>query len=142
MIDISAKKDVERIAVAEGRIKLKKETIMEIKRGNIKKGNPLVVAEIASLLAIKNTFSTIPHCHQIPITSAKVDFEIKDEEIVCRCEVKAIYKTGVEMEALHGVLIALLTIWDMVKYLEKDDKGNYPTTLIKDVRVLEKIKGE
>ena len=61
---------------------------------------------------------------------------------MCKCEVKAIYKTGVEMEALHGVLIALLTIWDMVKYLEKDDKGNYPATLIKDVRVLEKIKGE
>ena len=130
------------IGDAGGRIKLKEKTIKAIRNNEIKKGEPLKVAETAALLAIKNTPFIIPHCHPIPITYASVDFSIEENEILCRCEVRAKYSTGVEMEALHGVSVALLTIWDMVKYLEKNERGEYDTTLIHDIKVVKKYKGE
>jgi len=71
-----------------------------------------------------------------------IDFDVRENSIICVCEVKAEYKTGVEMEALTGVTVALLTIWDMVKYVEKDEKGQYPETRIINVEVVEKVKGE
>ncbi|RLF45101.1 MAG: cyclic pyranopterin monophosphate synthase MoaC, partial [Thermoplasmata archaeon] len=74
----------------------------------------------------------------LPITHASIEFFIEGNDVVSRCKVKANYKTGVEIEALHGVTIALLTIWDMVKYMEKDEKGQYPSTIIHDIRVIEK----
>ncbi len=142
MVDVSDKEMVERIAIAEGRIKLKEESIKAIKEGRVKKGDVFCVAESAALLAIKNTFLSIPHCHPIPVESASLEFFISGNDVICRCEVKARYKTGVEMEALHGVVIALLTIWDMVKYMEKDERGGYPFTVIHDIKVIEKRKGE
>ncbi len=141
MVDISGKKNVERIAVAEGKIRLSDESIKAIKEKRVKKGDVFAIAEAAALMAIKRTFLAIPHCHPLPITSASVEFFIEGNDVVSRCTVKASYKTGVEMEALHGVAIALLTIWDMVKYMEKDEQGQYPTTLIHDIRVIEKRKG-
>jgi len=141
MVDISGKKNVERIAVAEGKIRLSDESIKAIKEKRVKKGDVFAIAEAAALMAIKRTFLAIPHCHPLPITSASVEFFIEGNDVVSRCTVKASYKTGVEMEALHGVAIALLTIWDMVKYMEKDERGQYPTTLIHDIRVTEKRKG-
>jgi len=140
MIDITEKKDVTRMAKASGAIRLKKETVDQIREGKIKKGDVLEAARISALLAVKKTPEMIPHCHPIPITNIKVDFEILDEEIKVIVEVKAIAKTGVEMEALTGVSAALLTIWDMTKYLEKDEEGQYPDTEITDIRVVEKIK--
>lgn len=142
MVDISEKEDVERVAVAEGRIRLKEESIIAIKEKRVEKGDVFAIAEAAGLMAIKKTFLTIPHCHPIPITSAAIDFSIDENDIIVRCTVKARYKTGVEMEALHGVVIALLTIWDMVKYIEKDGRGKYPITLIHGIRVIEKRKGD
>ncbi len=142
MVDIGNKKDVERIAIAEGKIKLKDATIKAIKNKEIKKGEPFKVAETAALLAIKNTPYVIPHCHPIPITYASVDFSIDGNEITCRCEVKANYSTGVEMEALHGLAVALLTLWDMVKYLEKNENGEYDSTRIYDIKVVKKYKGK
>jgi len=127
-------------AEAYGRIKLKGDTIRAIKKGAVDKGDPLATAQIAAILGVKKTPEIIPLCHQIPITSIKVDFDIRDDSIEAGCRVEADYKTGVEMEALVGVSIALLTIWDMVKYLEKDEKGQYPTTSITEVRVVEKRK--
>ena len=141
MIDVSDKKIVERKAIAEGRLVLKKETVTAIKEGTIKKGDPLPIAEAAALQSIKTTFIQIPHCHPIPITSASVEFSLEDNTVICTASVKADYKTGVEMEALCGVSTALLTVWDMVKYLEKDESGNYPTTEIYGIKVLEKHKG-
>lgn len=140
MIDISEKEVVLRTAIAEGRLTLKKETIDAIKEDRIKKGSPFKIAEAAALLGIKTTFMRIPHCHPIPLTSAKVEFSLEDEMVICKCKVKAKYKTGVEMEALNGVILALLTVWDMVKYLEKDDNGQYPVTMIHDVKIIEKRK--
>lgn len=142
MIDISEKKEVARRAVAEGRIKLKNETIEAIRNRKIEKGEVLETARIAAIMAVKNTSSTIPMCHQIPVTGMDVKFEIGSSEIKAIVEVRSVGKTGVEMEALHGVSIALLTIWDMVKSAEKDETGNYPFTEIRDIRVLEKSKNE
>ena len=141
MIDVSGKEVVHREAEAVGKIGLKVETVGAIKEGKVEKGDPLKVAEVASIQAVKRTPETIPLCHPVPITSVTTEFDLGDDYIEARCRVTADYKTGVEMEALVGVTAALLTVWDMVKYLEKDDEGQYPSTVITGVRVVEKRKG-
>ncbi|MFC1885324.1 cyclic pyranopterin monophosphate synthase MoaC [Thermodesulfobacteriota bacterium] len=141
MIDVGEKKIVKRKAEAAGKIILSKHTIMKIKEGQIKKGDPLPVAEIAAMNAAKQTHILIPHCHQIALDYVNVFFDLSDEiQLEARCTVGAKARTGVEMEALVGVTAALNTIWDMVKYLEKDKNGQYPGTKITDVRVIAKIK--
>lgn len=140
MIDISEKDMVHREAEATGKISLKRETVEAIKAGKVKKGDPLSVAEVASILAVKRTPEAIPLCHPIPITSVKTEFQMGCDHVEATCRVSAEYKTGVEMEALAGVTAALLTIWDMVKYMEKDEKGQYPSTAITGIRVVEKRK--
>ncbi len=142
MIDISDKEEIPRSATAEGKIELTEESIRAIKDDRVKKGDVFQTAEISSVQAVKKTPESIPHCHPIPIEGIDVEFKISEDIIEVRCEVKAVYKTGVEMEALSGVNAALLTIWDMVKYLEKDEEGQYPKTAIKEIKVIEKIKGE
>jgi cyclic pyranopterin phosphate synthase len=141
MIDISDKEVVPRKATATGKIYLKNETIRAIKEGEIKKGDPLTVAEIAAIQAVKNTPDIIPLCHPIPISSVDTRYTIHGDHIEVTCTVTAQYKTGVEMEALTGVSAALLNIWDLIKYLEKDKDGQYPTARITDIAVLEKRKG-
>ncbi len=140
MVDISEKEDVERVAVASGKIKLKDSTVELIKRGSIKKGDVLGCAEIAAILAVKRTPDIIPLCHQIRIESVKVDFTMGDADIKATVSVKSVGKTGVEMDALHGLSVALLTIWDMVKSVEKDETGNYPHTKIEEIKVDKKEK--
>ncbi|HDH87447.1 MAG: cyclic pyranopterin monophosphate synthase MoaC [Desulfobacterium sp. 4572_20] len=140
MIDITGKKILLREAVASGRVVLLHETIKKIKGNQVKKGNPLLVAEIAAMKAAKETYLLIPHCHQIPLNTVELDFSIGNDFIEANCLVRAEAMTGVEMEALVGVSIALNTIWDMVKYLEKDKNGQYPSTRISDIRVLKKVK--
>ncbi len=140
MVDISGKKDTRRTALVEGHIRLNKRSMEAIRNGTVKKGDALETAKVAGILAVKNTPSIIPHCHPIPIQSVRMDFREEDGGITCRCEVSAIYRTGVEMEALTGVSAALLTIWDMVKYLEKDADGQYPETAIDRIAVVRKIK--
>lgn len=141
MVDISGKEVVHRTAEAVGRIKLRGETIAAVREGRVEKGDTLAVAEVACVLAAKRTPEIVPFCHPLPITSVDADFKLGDGFIEARCRVAADYRTGVEMEALTGVTAALLTIWDMVKYMEKDEAGQYPTTSITDVRVVEKRKG-
>jgi cyclic pyranopterin phosphate synthase len=140
MVDISRKEISFRVAQASGEIKLKKDTIKTIKERKIKKGDVINTAQTAAILAVKNTSNLIPLCHPIPINSVDVSFDIGEDVISCICEVKAQYRTGVEMESLVGVSVALLTIWDMVKYLEKDEKGQYPTTQITNIKVVSKHK--
>jgi len=142
MVDISGKETVYRSATAVGVIRLNKTTIDTIRSGGIKKGDPLSVGEIAAILAVKRTPELIPLCHNIPIGKVDVQYVIMDEGVEARCAVVTNAQTGVEMEALMGVTTALLNIWDMTKYLEKDEQGQYPETAISDVRVLEKRKGE
>jgi cyclic pyranopterin phosphate synthase len=141
MVDISAKEVVSRTATAEGYINLLEATVEAIKTHQIKKGDVLEAAKLAAVNGVKQTPLLIPLCHPIPITGVDVNFEVIDNGLKVTCKVKADYKTGVEMEALTGVNCALLTIWDMVKYLEKDEAGQYPTTKIHDIRVVKKEKG-
>jgi len=142
MVDISGKNEVPRRAKASGEIQLKPQTIDAIRNKEIEKGSVLETARVASVLAIKNTSSVIPMCHQISLTGIDVQFELGVENVKVTVEVRSIGKTGVEMEALHGVSVALLAIWDMVKSVEKDATGNYPSTMIKNIQVIEKIKGQ
>ncbi len=142
MVDVSGKDVVPRIAVAEGVIDLSRESVEAIRTRQVRKGDVLEVARVASLWGVKQTPAIIPHCHPIPVTAAEMDAEVLDDGVKVTCRVKADYRTGVEMEALTGVTAALLTIWDMVKYLEKDERGQYPATRMRDIRIVEKRKGE
>jgi cyclic pyranopterin phosphate synthase len=141
MVDISGKGDVIREAVATGRIYLRPETLAAIRDGTVVKGNVLATARIAATLAVKETPRIIPMCHTIPISAISVDFAGGDGYIESVVRVKSSGKTGVEMEALTGVSVALLTIWDMVKSAEKDENGQYPVTRITGIRVVDKKKG-
>ncbi len=144
MVDITDKKDILRIAEAKGKIKLKKETIEKIIKGEVKKGDVFSVAKISAIQAVKKTPDLIPLCHPIPVTNVDVKITVneKEGEISVSVKVKSYAKTGVEMEALTGATIALLNIWDMVKYLEKDENGQYPSTKIFDIIVTRKEKVE
>ena len=141
MVDISAKSAVTREAVATGKIFLRTETLKAIREGSVVKGNVLSTARVAATLSVKNTPALIPMCHSIPISAIEVDFEEGDGFLETTVRVKSTGRTGVEMEALVGVSIALLTVWDMVKSAEKDSAGQYPVTCIQIIRVVEKRKG-
>lgn len=140
MVDVSGKLTQRRRAVAEGRLKLKASTVNDIRNGNVKKGDVLTVSQIAGIQAAKGTSDIIPLCHQIPLSSVEVQFKLAKDTVVARTTVITTNVTGVEMEALVGTTVALLSVWDMVKYLEKDDKGQYPVTMLFDVKVIEKSK--
>ena len=140
MVDISQKDIVVRRAVASGRIVLSSDTLEKIRKGAVEKGNVLATARTAAILAVKKTPELVPMCHQIPISGIDVNFEMGEADVTAVVEVKSQGRTGVEMEALTGVSVALLTVWDMVKSAEKDETGNYPVTRMEDIKVLEKIK--
>lgn len=121
MVDVSGKAETHRTAVATGRIKVNQAVFDAISQGSVKKGDVLGVARIAGIMAAKNTSSIIPLCHPLPIAKCSIDFQMLPEE--CAVEAKATVKvtgqTGVEMEALHAVSVALLTIYDMCKAIDK-----------------------
>lgn len=141
MADITLKKEVLRQAVASGKIQLKPSTISRIRKGRIAKGDPIAAAEVAAVLAAKNTPQTLPFCHPIPITNVQTEAKIDSSSIAVQSTVKTTARTGVEMEALNAASTYLLTLWDMVKQYEKDARGQYPDTRIVDIRVLTKSKG-
>lgn len=141
MIDVSGKPEVFREATAAGMIKLKPETIKLISDGKIAKGDPLYTAKIAGILAAKKTSSLIPLCHPLPLTSVEVDAKVSGVATVdVTAVVKTTAQTGVEMEALTAVSVALLTVWDMTKQYEKDSAGQYPSTAIENIHVVKKLK--
>jgi cyclic pyranopterin phosphate synthase len=140
MVDITAKPPLFRKATASGTIRLKESTIKVISAGQVKKGDVLTTARLAAILAVKDTPRLIPLCHPIPITGLDVNFDLEGARVRATVTVTSVGKTGVEMEALTGVAVALLNVWDMVKYLEKDETGNYPETEIEEIRVLQKRK--
>ncbi len=142
MINISEKDIVNREAVASGKIKLRPETIKTIREKKVKKGDVFTSAKIAGIIGAKEAWERMPYCHQIPIEAVDFDMEILEDHILVSCTVKAEWKTGVEMDALSCVSSSLLTIWDMVKYIEKDSTGNYPSTQIYDITVNKKVKGD
>ena len=121
MVDVSGKQETSRTAIATGRIKVNQAVYDAIEQGTAKKGAVLGVARVAGIMAAKSTSSVIPLCHPLPIAKCSVDFTMLPTE--CAVEAKAIVKvtgqTGVEMEALHSVSVALLTIYDMCKAIDK-----------------------
>jgi cyclic pyranopterin monophosphate synthase len=140
MVEVGDKPVVSRTALASGMIKLNAETIKLIEQGEVKKGNVITTAQIAAIQAVKSTPTIIPLCHSIPISGVEVEFEVLPDKVKVIVEVRSTGKTGVEMESITGVSVALLTIWDMVKSVEKDENGQYPSTLISDIKVLKKEK--
>jgi len=143
MVDVTGKKLVYREAVAEGVIRLRPETVRLIKEGRVEKGDVFDVTRVAVVLAVKKTSELLPLTHPIPVTHVDVGFDIPTEDSVkVTVRVKTIAQTGVEMEALTGVVAGLLNIWDMVKKYEKDEGGQYPYTRIEGVRVVSKVKSE
>lgn len=137
MVDVGAKNETHRIAVASGTIRMKAETLAIIQSGSAKKGDVLGIARIAAIMGAKRTSDLIPLCHPLALTRVAVDFSVNEErsEVTCTAQVETFGKTGVEMEALTAVQIGLLTIYDMCKAV---DRGMVMT----DVRVLEKHGGK
>ena len=135
MVDVSKKDITNRIATATGRITLCNEAMEAVKGRKIKKGDVLTVAQVAGIMGQKRTSELIPMCHNINLTSAKITFEIKGNDIIVFSKAKTSGQTGVEMEALMGVNIALLTIYDMCKAIDK-------RMLISDVHLVEKTGGK
>ncbi len=133
MVDVGHKPDQLRIARAIGQIRLKPETIRLIKENEIKKGDVLTVAEIAGIQGGKKTSDLIPLCHPLPITKIEVNAFLTDDCIIIESEARCTGKTGIEMEALTAVNIALLTIYDMCKAVDKEME-------IYGVRLVEKTK--
>jgi cyclic pyranopterin phosphate synthase len=120
MVDIGNKPSTKRKAIAIGSIYLNKEALKSINDGLNKKGNVLVVAQIAGIQAAKNTSSLIPLTHSLNIVSVDIEFNVLSDRIECTSEVNCHGKTGVEIEALCAVQISLLTIYDMCKYIDKN----------------------
>lgn len=137
MVDVTDKKITARTAVAEGTIFCNKAIIDAILSKNIKKGDVLGVARVAGIMAVKQTANLIPMCHPLLISKSSIDFEINEENcsIKAICTVKIEGKTGVEMEALTGVNIALLTIYDMCKAVDK-------RMVLSDIHLVEKHGGK
>jgi len=141
MVDVTSKPEVFREATAKGVIELKPETVRLIKKGRVEKGDPFTVAKIAGILGAKNTSSLVPLCHPLPITNVEVNLKIAgDSAVEVEATVKARAQTGVEMEALVAVSAALITVWDMTKQYEKDERGQYPSTRIGGIHVVRKVK--
>ena len=120
MIDVGAKPDTERIAIAKGEVHMKPETLELIRAGQMKKGDVLTIAQVAGITASKRTSELIPLCHPLPLTKVGVDLVLDDSlpGVVITATTKTIGKTGVEMEALTAVSVAALTIYDMAKAVE------------------------
>jgi cyclic pyranopterin phosphate synthase len=137
MIDVSEKSTTERVAVAEGKVVMTRETLELVLSGNAKKGDVLGAARIAGIMAAKKTSELIPLCHPLPITKAEVDISVDSSlpGLHVRATVKVNGQTGVEMEALTAVSVACLTIYDMVKAAEKGMR-------IEGIRLLEKSGGK
>ncbi|HVL26262.1 MAG TPA: cyclic pyranopterin monophosphate synthase MoaC [Thermomicrobiales bacterium] len=119
MVDVGAKNDTKRVAIASGRVRMAPETATVIREGRAAKGDVLAVAQVAAIMAAKKTHEIIPMCHPLLLTRIAVDFELKRDSVEITARVETTGKTGVEMEALTAVSAAGLTIYDMVKAIDK-----------------------
>ena len=140
-IDVSRKPVVYREATATGRIRLKKSTVRLIKRGGLEKGDAVALASMTAIVAAKETPRIVALCHLLRIERVEPQVRVGADWVEVTVKVAAHERTGVEMEALTAVSVALLNIWDVVKAYEKDSTGQYPTTSIESVRVKSKVKG-
>ena len=139
-MDISRKPVVYRQATASGRIRLKPTTIELIRKGALEKGDPLAIASTTAILAVKSTPNIVALAHPLKVERTEPVVKIGRNWVEMTVTVGAHEKTGVEMEALTAVSVALLNIWDIVKAHEKDSRGQYPLTRIESIRVRRKVK--
>lgn len=135
MVDVGHKPDTERIAIARGEVHLSQETLVLLRDGKTPKGDVLAVARVAGIMAAKKTPDLIPLCHPIMLTSVKVDFKLQDWGVDIEARTKTIGPTGVEMEALTAVSVAALTIYDMLKAVER-------AATITNIRLIHKEGGK
>jgi cyclic pyranopterin phosphate synthase len=135
MVDVGSKPDTERVAVARAEVHLSPETLQVVREGRAAKGDVLAVARVAGIMAAKKTPDLIPLCHPIMLTSVKVEFELEEWGIQVEARARTIGPTGVEMEALTAVAVAALTIYDMLKAVERG-------ATIQNVRLLHKEGGK
>ncbi len=135
MVDVSEKNTTVRIARASGKIYMKSSTIELINNKEIKKGDVFSVAQVAGIMGAKQTPNIIPMCHSLNLSGCDIDYIVGDDHIKCECTAKVQGQTGVEMEAITGVSIALTTIYDMCKAVDKD-------MVISEIRLEEKIGGK
>ncbi len=137
MVDISDKPVSERTAVAEGSIRMSAECYEKVKNGGHRKGDVLQTARIAGIMGAKRTSELIPLCHNIALSSVKIDFDLRDDEnaVGVICTVSCEGRTGAEMEALTGVNVALLTVYDMCKAVDK-------AMIMSDIRLVSKTGGK
>jgi cyclic pyranopterin monophosphate synthase len=138
--DISKKPVSFRRATATGRIVLKPETLKLIKAGKLEKGDALAIARTMSVLAVKKTPDMLALCHPLKVEHTEIGTRFLRDSIEVTVTVEAHEKTGVEMEALTAVSVALLNVWDVAKAYEKDAQGQYPLTSIEGIHVLKKVK--
>ena len=139
-VDVSSKPVTDRTAIASGRIKLKRSTVALIRAGKVEKGDPLALANLTGVVAAKQTPAIVALCHQLRLDSVHVEARLLRDGVGVTARVRAHERTGVEMEALAAVTVALLNVWDVVKQYEKDKAGQYPSTRIVDVTVEKKLK--
>ncbi|MCA3148682.1 MAG: cyclic pyranopterin monophosphate synthase MoaC [Burkholderiales bacterium] len=137
MVDVSAKVETHRIAVAQGRLVMQNATLALIQQGGHKKGDVLGIARIAAIQAAKKTADLIPLCHPLPLTRVAIDFDVLAQEsaVSCSATVETVGRTGVEMEALTAVQVGLLTVYDMCKAVDK-------TMVMQQIRVVRKEGGK
>ena len=138
--DISAKPVIYREATDWGKISLKPETVRRVKEGRLEKGDALAIAKTMAVVAGKKTPDMLALCHPLKLERTVVRTKLNRDSIEVEVTVAAHEKTGVEMEALTAVGVALLNIWDVVKAYEKDEEGQYPSTRIEEIRVIKKVK--
>ena len=136
MVDVSAKPYSFRAAIAIGKIKIKRTTANAISRNRIGKGNVFATAQIAGIQAAKRASELIPLCHPLPLSNIEIDFEMKNGVVSATCSARTTAQTGVEMEALAGVAIALLTIYDMCKAIDKEMEISGVRLVKKEKRVI------
>jgi cyclic pyranopterin phosphate synthase len=139
-VDVSKKPVVYREATAVGRIRLKKGTLSLIKMGKLEKGDAVSLASMTAIAAAKQTPNIVALCHPLKIERTEPTVKLGEDWVEVRVTVSAHEKTGVEMEALTAVSVALLNVWDVVKAYEKDSRGQYPGTVIESIRVTRKMK--
>jgi cyclic pyranopterin phosphate synthase len=137
MVDVSGKPETERLAIAKGLVKMQAATFKRIKEGRVEKGDVLAVAQLAGISAAKQTSHLIPLCHPIPIDEVKIDFVLdeKNSAVEITAAVKSTGKTGVEMEALTAVAVAALTIYDMLKSIDRGAR-------LESIRLVKKSGGK
>jgi len=142
IVDVGSKPILAREAVATGILVLSPDSLDVVANGRSPKGDVREASTVAAIQSVKETPRMLPHCHLIPIEGCTVVWDVEETGLRCTVSVRTHWNTGVEMEALCGVSAGLLCAWDMLKSFEKDENGQYPNSMINELRVISKKKSD